>query len=145
MPSGRRTCEQTRAADQGLPQLLHYHNTRKATPRAPSAAAIWKHVGGIYKFLACLCRDLTRPPLEFPANFLEGKIRRRRLADRSGIIRCYKCHGNGFSVGLHLLQLSRARCDSTGSTKFTTPELYFFEKFAPDGLFRLCWLCNSRL
>lgn len=27
--SERRTCEQTGAADQGLPQLLHYHNTRK--------------------------------------------------------------------------------------------------------------------
>lgn len=25
----RGTCEQTAAADQGLPQLLHYHNTRK--------------------------------------------------------------------------------------------------------------------
>lgn len=27
--SERSTCEQTGAADQGLPQLLHYHNTRK--------------------------------------------------------------------------------------------------------------------
>ena len=27
--SERGTCEQTGAADQGLPQLLHYHNTRK--------------------------------------------------------------------------------------------------------------------
>lgn len=27
--SKRSTCEQTGAADQGLPQLLHYHNTRK--------------------------------------------------------------------------------------------------------------------